>query len=152
MRGKVIKIAALALAGAAVLIQFIQPDRANPPADPAASFEAVARPSPRAAAVVRRSCQDCHSHQTVWPWYSRVSPMSWLVASDVQEGRAHLNLSEWNRLGPEMSALKSKAMCSQAKSGEMPLWQYKIIHRDAALTSGDVEALCAGLGSPAVVQ
>jgi hypothetical protein len=152
MSKKSVKLAGLALAGAVALIQFIQPARTNPPADPSASFEAVAKPSPQAAAVVRRACQDCHSHQTVWPWYSRVAPASWLLVSDVEEARARLNLSQWSFLGPEAAAQKVRQMCTEARNGEMPLWQYRLIHREAGLGAGDVAALCAGVASPAGVQ
>ena len=138
----------LALAAIAVGIQFAQPDRTNPPSDPAGSFEAVVRPSPRAAAIIQRACQDCHSNQTVWPWYSRVAPMSWLVADDVKEGRAKLNLSEWNRLSPEMSQRRMLAICKEVKEGEMPLWQYRAIHADSKLTASDVSALCALAPAP----
>lgn len=146
------KLAALVLIGTAAAIQFIRPERTNPPTDAASTFEAVAKPSAQTAAVVRRACQDCHSHATVWPWYSAVAPASWLVSADVREGRARLNLSQWNLLGPEMSALKMKQMCAEAQGGEMPLWQYRLIHGDAKLAPADIAALCAGPGAPSVVQ
>ena len=122
--------------------QFVQPERANPPADPGASFEAVAKPPHGAGAVVARACRDCHSHQTTWPWYSKISPVSWLVASDVKEGRARLNLSQWNLYGPEMSKIRMGEMCRQAQGGKMPLWQYKLLHSEARLSPADVAALC----------
>jgi len=137
---KAVVIALMVIAGA---IQFIQPHRTNPPADPRASFEAVAKPAPAAAAVVHRACMDCHSHETNWPWYSKIAPVSWLVAKDVQDGRARLNLSEWNRYGPEMSGLRAGEMCEEARKGEMPLWQYTLFHPDARLSAGDISALCA---------
>ena len=89
-----------------IVSQFIQPERTNPPADPAASFEAVAKPPREVAAVFGRACGDCHSNQTVWPWYSRISPVSWLVVGDVKEGRAKLNFSQWNIYSPEMTRIK----------------------------------------------
>lgn len=146
MSGKTLRTAALAVVAVAVGIQFIQPDRTNPPSDPAASFEAVAKPSPQAAALVRRACYNCHSNQTVWPWYARVAPMSWLVAGDVRDGRAHLNLSEWNRLSPEMSRIKMGAMCEEMRKGEMPLWQYLLLHPEAKLSREDIAAFCAAAG------
>ena len=133
----------LTLAAIATGIQIVQTDRTNPPSDPAGSFEAVVRPSPQAAAVIRRACQDCHSNQTVWPWYSRVAPISWLVADDVKEGRAHLNFSEWNRLSPEVSQRRMSAMCKEVGEGGMPLWQYRVLHSESKLTASDVSALCA---------
>jgi hypothetical protein len=150
--GKACKAAILALAGIAAVIQFVRPDRSNPASDPAASFEAVAHPAPRAAAALRRACMDCHSNSTVWPWYSGIAPVSWLVARDVNEGRAHLNLSEWSNLAPEMSELRRKAMCAQVREGEMPLLQYRLIHSGARLSAEDVSALCAGIGPADVVE
>jgi hypothetical protein len=146
MSGKTLRTAALAVVAVAVGIQFIRPARTNPPADPAASFEAVAKPSPQAATLVRRACYDCHSNQTVWPWYARVAPSSWLVADDVRDGRAHLNLSEWNRLSPEMSRIRMGAMCEEMRKGEMPLWHYVPLHPEAKLSSEDIAAFCAAAG------
>jgi hypothetical protein len=139
---KSLKAVLIALAAIGGGIQFIQPERTNPSANPGASFEAAAKPSPAAAAVIRRACADCHSHDTKWPWYSGVSPMSWLVANDVRDGRARLNLSEWNLYGPEMSALRAGEMCDKATKGEMPLWQYTFLHREARLSGSDIAALC----------
>ena len=141
----------LALALIAVGIQFIQPDRTNPPSDPAGSFEALVRPSPQAAAIIRRACQNCHSNQTVWPWYSRVAPASWLVADDVKDGRAKLNFSEWNRLSPQVVQRRMRGICKEVKEGDMPLWQYRLLHSESKLTAGDVSALCA-LAGPIVAR
>jgi hypothetical protein len=129
------------LAGA----QFIQPERPDPPTNPADTFEAVAKPSPEVAAVVRRGCYDCHSNGTVWPWYSRVAPVSWLVADDVKEGRAHLNFSEWNLYSPEMAHRKLQAACRLAKKGDMPLGQYRLRHPQARLSEQDINALCSAV-------
>jgi len=138
----------LGLAAIAVGIQFVQPDRTDPSSDPAGSFEAVVRPSPQAAAIIRRACEDCHSNQTVWPWYSKVAPMSWLVADDVKDGRAKLNFSEWDRLSPELSRRRMGAICKEVSGGEMPLWQYRAIHAESKLTSSDISALCALASAP----
>lgn len=126
------------LAGA----QFVQPDLANPPADPAASFEATGNPPAHVVRVVRRACRDCHSNETAWPWYGRVSPVSWLVAGDVREGRARLNFSEWNRQSPEMARLRMGEACEEARAGKMPLWQYTLLHPEARLGKDDLAALC----------
>ncbi len=142
MKLKIIKIGALALAVVAIGIQFVRPDVTNPPADPGAAFEAVAKPPQPVADVVRRACVDCHSHQTVWPWYSRIAPVSWLVAGDVREGRAHLNLSEWNLLSAEASQLKMRQMCAEMRKGDMPLLQYRLLHREARLSPAEVSAFC----------
>ncbi len=126
-------------------MQFIRPDRTNPPADPAASFEAVVKPSKEAAAVLKRACGDCHSNETVWPWYSKVAPISWVVADDVKRGRAHVNLSEWNQLGPEMSRKRMREMCEEAQGGGMPLFSYTLMHPKAKLSASDVSAICSAV-------
>ena len=126
-------------------VSWAVPVRPVAPSDPAAAFEAVVKPPAHAASVVARSCRDCHSNQTVWPWYSAVAPASWLVARDVREGRAHLNFSEWNIYGAEMSRLRMKAICEEVTEGKMPPKYYTPLHRNARLTANDVGALC-GLG------
>ncbi len=125
------------------LIQLYRPERVNPPSDPAASFEAVAKPPKEAADVLKRACGDCHSNQTTWPWYSDVAPVSWLVIDDVRGGRRHLNFSEWNLLSPEMAKVRLTKACEEAKEGGMPLSQYTLIHRDAKLSQGDVNTICS---------
>lgn len=87
-----------------------------------------------------RACYDCHSNETVWPWYSHVAPMSWLAQRDVDEGRLKLNFSEWDR--PQREAHES---AKSVRKGEMPLWFYTVIHPDARLTAAETQALIAGL-------
>ena len=91
-----IKIGGLAVIGAAVALQFVnRPDRTNPPEDPSLTFASQQYVPATVSATLERACYDCHSNRTVWPWYSAIAPVSWLVADDVEEGRKHLNFSEW---------------------------------------------------------
>lgn len=96
--------------------------------------------SPQTRELAVGACFDCHSNQTVWPWYAKIAPISWLVDNHVTEGRAALNFSEWN---------KAQEGASQAGSvvrdGQMPPWYYKLALASARLTEPDVEALAAGL-------
>jgi hypothetical protein len=147
MRRTWIKYLAAAALLTLIVVQFVQPDRFTPPVNPAAAFESVARPSAELAAVVARACRDCHSYETVWPWYGRVAPVSWLVANDVQAGRAHLNFSEWSFLSPEMSRAKLSQACQEVRRGDMPLWQYKLMHPAARLSAADIESFCTGAGT-----
>jgi hypothetical protein len=93
------------------------------------------------AVVMKRSCMDCHSNQTVWPAYSYVAPVSWLVERDVQRGRNHFNLSDW----PEYSLQKRQKLladiASEVKNHEMPLPQYTLIHRHSNLSDADTDLL-----------
>lgn len=133
------------LVAAAVLLvaaQFLPVERTNPPADPRRDIVArLAAPAPVAAAL-DRSCRDCHAHQTRWPWYSRVAPVSWLVASDVRSGRRHLNFSEWAAYDTPKAAEKLNELCEEVRSGEMPDFAYTVLHRDARLSPSEVAAIC----------
>jgi hypothetical protein len=149
MGRRILKYAVFVLVLLFVGIQFIQPDRTNPPVDPSSTFEAVAKPGPEVASLVRRACYDCHSHSTAWPWYSYVAPVSWLVADDVKAARRNLNFSQWHLLGPEMSRTRLKEACQEVREGGMPLWNYRLMHREARLTAEDIKTLCdAGAQTP----
>ena len=149
MGRKILKFGVIVLALLFVGIQFIQPERTNPPVDPASTFETVAKPGPEVASLVRRACYDCHSHETGWPWYAYVAPVSWLVADDVRVARRKLNFSQWNLLGPEMSRTRLKEACEEVKEGGMPLWNYLLMHPEARLTAEDIKTLCdAGAQTP----
>jgi Haem-binding domain len=96
---------------------------------------------PALLALLRRSCADCHSDTTRYPWYSYVAPVSWLIASDVSDGRRHLNLSRWNEY-PVVRRMRSLSeIANQVKDGDMPLIQYTLIHRDARLKPAEVNAI-----------
>lgn len=116
-------------------IQLVRPRRTNPPGT--GEIEAPAQ----VQRVLRRSCYDCHSNRTVWPWYSQVAPVSWLLYSDVSEGRHHMNFSEWKSLTPERRAKKQRAVGKAVKSGDMPPWYYLPMHRKARLTTADKQLL-----------
>ncbi|MBI5877789.1 MAG: heme-binding domain-containing protein [Chloroflexi bacterium] len=108
---------------------------ANPPVKTEPPWD-----SPQTRTQFMRSCGDCHSNETVWPWYSRVPPASILVARDVREGRQKLNASEWDTR-PQDTRELSEVM----QQGEMPPAMYVVIHPDAVLSNADRQALLKGL-------
>lgn len=134
------------LVGAAVLLfaaQFVRPARTNPPTSPGRSVESHLRVTPEVGAILARSCNDCHSNKTEWPWYSHVAPASWLVADHVNEGRRELNFSDWQRYaGGDDAPQVLDAICHEVKAGFMPMTSYTLLHRDARLTPADVRTLC----------
>src|SRR5262249_27527188 len=127
---KALKWAGIALAVIVVGIQFIRPAKTNPPIDNGETISARLHVTPEVAAIFDRSCSDCHSHKTVWPWYSNVAPVSWFVISDVDEGRKHFNLSNWPA-DPKRSTRRLEELCEQVEQGDMPLSQYTLIHTAA---------------------
>jgi cytochrome c551/c552 len=130
-----IKISKWALV-AAVLIQLIPYGRnhTNPPVTREPAWNA-----PGTKALFRRACFDCHSNETVWPWYSHVAPVSWLVQNDVDGGRRHLNFSEWDR-----TQRHATDVSAQVKQGDMPPWYYLPMHPAAKLSGSEKEALMDG--------
>jgi len=122
-------------------MQFVQPDRTNPPVVPGASL--LAKTPPEITALLERSCRDCHSNQTRWPLYSYVAPMSWLVANHVTDGRENFNYSEWASYDSDDQDKFLGAMCSLTQRERMPLPSYLLIHRGAKLSPDDVKTLCA---------
>jgi hypothetical protein len=91
---------------------------------------------PKTRELAVRACFDCHSNQTVWPWYSNVAPISWLVWSDVVRGRKELNFSEWDR-----SQREARESAGTVRKGSMPPWYYPW----AKLKAAEREALIRGL-------
>lgn len=143
-----VKVGAFVAAVILLGLQFFRPARVNPPADEAASFEAVVAPPREVAAAVKRACMDCHSNETVWPWYSGISPIAWPIAQVVHEGRAHLNLSEWSRDDAAMSRSRLSEMCEEVKARSMPRWYFALFHTSAPLSEREIASLCALPGSP----
>jgi hypothetical protein len=92
-------------------------------------------------AILDRSCQDCHSEATHYPWYSYVAPFSFLIRSDVIHGREHLNLSRWSEYSLARKERSLSEIANQIKDRDMPLPQYTLIHRNARLTDADVDAV-----------
>jgi hypothetical protein len=123
-------------------MQFFRPDRANPPVDPARSVDATATVPAAVAAVLKRSCYDCHSSETRWPWYSATVPMGWGVADHVNEGRSHMNFSEWGGYPPKKRVGILEKMCDEVREGRMPLKQYLWLHWDARLSEADWKSVC----------
>jgi len=102
--------------------------------------------NPQVGKILDRSCQDCHSNRTVWPWYSRVAPVSWVISKHVKDGRQVLDISEWATQPP--SEDERMVICDAVSDGRMPLHVYTAIHRNATLSRQDVELICEWAAAP----
>jgi mono/diheme cytochrome c family protein len=96
--------------------------------------------SPQTRELVVRACFDCHSNETRWPWYSNVAPVSWLLQHHVDEGREHLNFTEFDK--PQKHAHEA---AHEVEEGEMPMWSYLLLHGEAELPDEEKQALMRGL-------
>lgn len=123
-------------------IQLYRPSTTNPVSDRTQDIRSILTVEPKVASVIDRSCGDCHSNQTVWPWYSHVAPASWLVVSDVNRGRAAMNLSDWGKYSAKQQKEHLEGVCSEVSQGEMPAVQYALMHPDARLTAAEKTAVC----------
>jgi len=127
------------LAGLFLLIQLVPygRDHTNPPVRAEPSW---ASPEVRALAV--RACFDCHSNESKWPWYSHVAPVSWLVAHHVEDGRKHLNFSQWDE-----KQKHAKDAAEVVREGEMPMKGYVLMHAEAKLTDAEKQQLVDAFGA-----
>jgi hypothetical protein len=117
------------------VIQLIPLAQTNPPVTSDISA------SPEVKALLKRACYDCHSNETVYPWYSRIAPVSWLVARDVAEGREELNFSTWSQYSAKDQGKKLHESWETVAEGEMPPWYYTILHPEARLSPADRQIL-----------
>jgi cytochrome c551/c552 len=134
---KVILWIVVAIVALGLLIQLIPlPGRGSNPA-------VVAEPnwdSPQTRLLAKRACFDCHSNETVWPWYSYVAPVSWLVYNDTMEGRSRMNFSDWNSRPRDV-----REIVEEIEEGGMPPAVYTPMHPSARLSAAEKQQLITGL-------
>ncbi len=124
----------LALVAVFVVAQLVRPAITNPPV--------VAEPhwnSARTREMVRAACFDCHSNETVVPWYGQIAPFRWLIANHVNEGRENLNFSD------PSGDHDIDDMVKELRHDGMPLWEYKLLHPASRLTKAQRDSLIEGL-------
>jgi hypothetical protein len=138
---KIVRYGALGAAALLILIQLVPYGRAH--ANPAVVQEPM-WDSPETLALTQRACFDCHSNETVWPWYSNVAPVSWQLQRHVEEGREHLNFSEWGQGG---EGEETDELVEVILEGEMPPANYLLLHPEARLTAAEQDALVRGLAA-----
>lgn len=124
----------LGLAVLLVIIQFIRIDKTNPPVDPKLDFAVAARPPAEVVAVIKEACYDCHSHETKYPWYSNIAPVSWWLKGHVNEALEHFNFSTLGILKPEDLKWALGTAAEEIREKKMPLRSYTWMHPEARLT------------------
>jgi hypothetical protein len=139
MKKKAILWVLVGLVMLGLLVQLIPlPGRGNnPPVTSEPKWD-----SPQTRALAKRACFDCHSNETVWPWYSYIAPVSWLVYNDTMEGRRRLNFSEWTS-----SQRGAGEITEKIQEGEMPPAIYLPMHPAARLTAAEKQQLITGFNN-----
>ncbi len=120
-----------------LLIQLVPVDASNPPITGEPNWD-----SPQTRELAQAACFDCHSNETTWPWYSKIAPVSWLTAHDVNDGRSELNFSEWGS-----QRMETDEIAEVINEGEMPPWFYVVMHPSANLSDSEKQALISGLNA-----
>jgi mono/diheme cytochrome c family protein len=126
-------IAAVVLFVALQLVPYGK-DHTNPPVVSEPKWD-----SPQTLALAKRACFDCHSSETVWPWYSSIAPGSWLIYKDVVDGRAEYSFSNW-----DAEPKRARKLAEVVNEGTMPPPQYLLLHPEARLSPAEKQQLVAG--------
>ena len=96
---------------------------------------------PAVGGILEKSCENCHSERTEWPWYSYVAPMSWLIEKDVHEARSHLNLSRWGEYDARKQHDLLAELAAVVRSRRMPLLRYTLLHPGAKPSPDEFERI-----------
>ncbi len=130
-----LRIAIIVIIVILIGIQFVPVSKTNPP------VSGEIKAPTEVMEILRTSCYDCHSNESEWPWYSNIAPVSWLVVNDVNEGREHMNFSEWQSYSEEDKAEGIEEVWEEIEEGEMPLWFYLPLHPEARLSYDQKETI-----------
>lgn len=134
MNSLIMKKIIVVLLVAFVMIQFFPIDKTNPPPTLGMDFLKIKNSPEKIVKIMRTSCYDCHSNETQYPWYSSISPISWFLKNNINEGRKHLNFSTFAVYEPKRQLHKIEECIEMVEKKEMPLESYYVGHQDAKLT------------------
>jgi hypothetical protein len=138
---KIIKRILIVLLIVLIGMQFISIDKTNPETNPNEDFVTIVNPPADIIEIMKVSCNDCHSHQTRYPWYSNIAPVSFWLKDHIKHGRGHLNFSIWGTYEPRKAHHKLEECFEEVKEGHMPLPSYLWTHKDARLSEAQRERL-----------
>ena len=139
---RAMQVIAVTVIVAFIVLQFFQIDKTAPPVNKNETLEAAVAVPPDVSEIIVRSCNDCHSYTTVYPWYVNIQPVGWFMKNHIDEGRQRMNFSIFNTYSAQKKVKKLEDICEQVQSREMPLPSYLWIHSGSVLSESDVKALC----------
>lgn len=131
----------VAIVIALVIIQFIRIDKTNPQSDVKHDYFSTVNAPAEVQMILKESCYDCHSNETNYPWYSNVSPVSWFLKSHINEGREHMNFSEWGLYTAKQKNKLIEESMEEIKENKMPLKSYTLMHPESKLDAEKKEIL-----------
>ena len=104
-------------------------------------FLKIESPSEEVVTIMKASCLNCHTNRIDYPWYSEIAPVSWWIADHIEEGREHLNFSEWGLYSDAKKEHKAEESWEEVEEKEMPLESYAFMHSEANLSDEEREVL-----------
>jgi len=119
------------------VIQFVPVDRTNKPVVKRDNFVDIYKTPPKIQILLKNACYDCHSNETVYPKYAYVAPVSWSIKQHVNEGREHLNFSEWRTFNRDLKKNMLESSAADLKQNRMPLPGYIAQHPEARLSGAE---------------
>lgn len=135
------------LLGAIIIIQLFQIEKSNPPIVKQKDFVELTNPPADLKTLIKEACYDCHSYETKYPWYTYVAPLNWWIGHHINEGREHLNFSEWGDYPYDRQLHKLEEFYEEVEEGEMPLTSYTLVHANARLSEDNVAKMVAWVKS-----
>ncbi len=124
-----------------IAIQFIRIDKTNLPVDTKQDYVSLTQAPDEVTNILKRACYDCHSNEVKYPWYTNIAPVSWYVKGHINEGREHLNFSEFGKYNKFQTEHAYGDLLEVMQRGGMPLDSYLWIHKEAALSNKDRKVL-----------
>ncbi len=122
-------------------IQLIPVDRTNKPIDKKLNFVDVMHTPTNIQTLLKNACYDCHSNETVYPDYAYIAPLSWAVKDHVNEGREHLNFSEWASFNQDLKKNMLENTVADIQQNRMPIAGYMVYHPTSRLSEADKKIL-----------
>ena len=138
---KYLRYILLGLLALLIILQFFSIDKTNPPSAPEADFLTVAEAPDDMAGLIKRTCYDCHSNHTRYPWYANVAPVSYWIKGHIDHARSHLNFSTWTSYDSNKAQHKLEECYEEVLEGHMPLPSYTWMHSEARLADAERRSL-----------
>lgn len=131
---KIAKKIGIALLIILIGMQFFSPEKNTATGDYVAAFEKETQPTTEVAQLLKTTCYDCHSSHTEYPWYNAIAPVSYWLDHHIEEGKEHLDFSDWANYTVKKKDHKLEELIEEVEEGEMPLKEYTWTHEEARLT------------------
>ncbi|MBK9792448.1 MAG: heme-binding domain-containing protein [Sphingobacteriales bacterium] len=135
------KIALIVILAILIIIQFFPASKNQNTELLASDITKVTTVPDDVLQVLKVACYDCHSNNTVYPWYNNIQPVAWWLNRHVEEGKEHLNFSSFGAYTAEKAAKKIRGIAREVEKGDMPLTSYTLIHRNAVLNETQKQAV-----------